>query len=109
VFDLSSPAPWLEAPLQPLAGRPQSAAVVLTHSYFVAPGWWDVTYKLALQGPAGNLLEPVPANLHRWKPEKCWNGNYPNINTLRCPLPEDLHPWDAGYGTPIPTRTPVDD
>lgn len=106
VFELNVTTLWLEKELTPLESNPNAAAVMLNHDYIVAPPLWDVSYEIAIVDASGTEQHRTVANLHRWKPELCWNGQLPNMNTLRCPLPQDLHPWDAGYGTPIPTFPP---
>ena len=106
LFNLEGAAPWLEIALQPVEGRPQSAGVVLTHGMLVTPTWWDIYYKYSLLSADQKLVDLAPANFHRWKPDLCWTGLYPDINTMRCPLPQDQHPWDPMYGKPMPTFPP---
>jgi hypothetical protein len=109
VFDSLNKEPWLTADLTPVQGQPQSAAVTLTHSYIVAPPAWEIHYQFALIDANGTELRRDPVNLHRWEPAICWNGQKPNVFTLRCPLQQDLHPWDPSYRTPFPTAVPEDD
>jgi len=109
IYEHNQKTPWWTAALQPAAGTLNAAAAVLRHTYIIAPPLWDVSFEFAVRDSAGNELRRDTVNLHRWTPELCWNGRYPNPITLRCPLPLDLHPWDAGYGTPIPTFPPEED
>ena len=106
LYELNNATPWLKAELTPLPDQPNSAYVTLKHSYVVAPPYYDISYNFSLNGPDGSPLMQAQANLHRWKPKLCWNGRYPSLKTGRCPLPQDLHPWDPSYGTPIPTFPP---
>ncbi len=105
VFDASA-TPWLEAALKPIEGHPEMAGVVLTHTYIVAPPWWDISYKFSLLSGATALVDHAPANLHRWKPALCWDQHYPNLKTMSCTLQQDQHPWDTWYGKPMPTGVP---
>lgn len=106
VYDTLSAEPWLTADLVPVESRPETVAAVLTHAYIVAPPAWDISYTFAVVDSAGSELRRDPVNLHRWEPPLCWNGMKPDLVTLRCPLQQDLHPWDPGYGQPVPTLTP---
>jgi hypothetical protein len=108
VYDQNQDSPWLTTELVPLKDNPQVAAAVLTHSYITAPPFWNISYQFALKNSQGSELRSDKVNLHRWVPERCWNGNLPNVFTLTCPLQQDLHPWDTGYGTPMPTAPPED-
>lgn len=104
-YELNATSPWLTAALEPVAGDPNTAAAILRHTYIVAPPLWNVSFEFAVKDAQGSELRRDPVNLHRWVPALCFNGQPPDINTLRCPLWQDLHPWDAGYGTVIPTFT----
>ena len=106
VYESSGSGPWLTADLAPVDGSPQSAAVTLRHTYIVAPPFWNVSYQFSVVNAQGQELRREPVNLHRWVPKLCWNGRPPNVYTLRCPLPQDLHPWDPSYRTPMPTFAP---
>ena len=109
LFNVNVTQPWLEVALQPVKDRPQSAGVVLQHASMVAPDWWDIYYAYSLVSADSVLVDHAPANLHRWKPALCWTGRYPNIKTMRCPLPQDQHPWDDYYGKIMPTNPPKDE
>lgn len=108
LYDGNTASPWLERNLQPVEGHPYAAGLVITHSYFIAPPWWDISYTFSITTPDGNLIDRLPANLHRWKPAKCWDENYPYLDSMQCPLPQDQHPWDTWYGKPMPTGIPSD-
>lgn len=109
VYENRAQTPWLTADLAPVEGAPESVAVVLRHSYIVAPPLWKVHYQFAVVDSAGTELRRDGVQLNRWTPTLCWNGQPPNPLTLRCPLAQDLHPWDPSYGTPIPTFPPEED
>ncbi len=109
VYEANQKTPWLTADLKPVEGQPNSVSALLRHTYIVAPPVWNISYTFALRGASGQELRRDKVNLHRWVPKLCWNGQRPNVNTLRCPLPQDLHPWDPSYGTPIPTFPPDGD
>jgi hypothetical protein len=108
VYDQNLDSPWLTSELIPLKDNPQVAAVVLNHAYITAPPFWNIGYQFSVKDSQGSELRRDQVNLHRWVPERCWNGNLPNVFTLTCPLQQDLHPWDTGYGTPMPTAPPED-
>ena len=106
VYSGDSSEPWMTAPLEALEGQPESVSATLTHTYITAFPFWQTAYRFAVLDSAGAEVRSDPVNLYRWQPELCWNGQLPDLNTLRCPLQQDLHPWDAGYGTPFPTPKP---
>ena len=109
VYELNQKAPWLKAELLPVEGRPGALSALLRHTYIIEPPLWSVSYEFAVRDAAGTELRRDRVDLSRWTPVLCWNGQPPNPITLRCPLAQDLHPWDAGYGTPIPTFPPEED
>jgi hypothetical protein len=110
VFEMRAGKPWLTADLTPVEGSPNTVSAVLRHNYIIAPPLWDVSYKFALVDSGANTeLRRDTVNLHRWTPELCWNQQKPNPITLRCPLPQDQHPWDPWYGKPMPTGVPEED
>lgn len=106
VYAPDSSEPWMSAPLEALADQPDTASATLTHTYITAFPSWQTSYRFAVLDDSGAELRSDAVNLYRWQPALCWNGALPDLNTLRCPLQQDLHPWDAGYGTPIPTPKP---
>lgn len=108
LYDGNTASPWFDKTLMPVEGHPYAAGIVITHTYFIAPPWWDISYTFSITTPKGNLIDRLPANLHRWKPAKCWEENYPYLDSMRCPLPQDQHPWDTWYGKPMPTGIPED-
>jgi hypothetical protein len=108
VYELGNATPWLTTDLQPVEGSPEVYAAVLRHTYIVAPPLWQISYEFAVADGAGAEQMRQRADLFRWEPTLCWNGRRPDPITLRCPLQQDLHPWDAGYGTPRPTAPPED-
>jgi hypothetical protein len=109
IYERSQQTPWWTADLLPVEGSPNAVSTLLRHTYIVAPPLWEVSFEFVVRDAAGSELRRDLVNLRRWTPELCWNGRRPNPITLRCPLPQDLHPWDAGYGTPIPTFPPDDE
>jgi len=100
--------PWLSIELKPVESDPTSVYAQLTHSYIITPPYWNISYQFSVTDNSGTELRRDQVDLHRWKPKLCWNGRLPNVFTLTCPLKQDLHPWDAGYLTPIPTDEPVE-
>ena len=83
---------------------------VVNHSYLVDAPYWQTHYRIEIQAEDGSVLFSAPLLYAReWQAERCWNGNMPNPVTYRCPLQQDLHPWDAGYGKPLPTLKPEGD
>lgn len=109
VYEVGGKSPWLTADLHPVDGKPEVVSTLLTHSFIIAPPFWHISYEFALKDASGQELARTPVNLHRWETKLCFNGQPPNYKTLRCPLWQDLHPWDAGYGEIIPTYTPEAD
>ncbi len=106
VSDSSESAPFLTAALTPVPGDENSVYALLRHTWIIAPPVWEVSFTFTLTGADGAVVRSDQVNLHRWTPGLCWNGRKPNPLTLRCPLAQDLHPWDPWYGTPMPTGLP---
>lgn len=105
VFDQSNSAAWYT---RNLVKNEDGLIATLTHSYIVNPPMWQAHYRLEIQNGDGDVLFSTPMYYQRkWQADRCWNGNMPNPTTLRCPLQQDLHPWDAGYGKPLPTLKPT--
>lgn len=109
VYEQRAKSPWLTADLLPVEGHPEMVMAILRHTYIVAPPLWNVSYTFTVVDSAGQELRRDAVNLHRWTPTLCWNGQPPNPITLRCPLAQDLHPWDPSYGTPVPTGQPEEE
>lgn len=108
IFDQSLTNPWLSIDLKPVESDPTSVYAQLTHSYIITPPYWNISYQFSVTDSSGVELRRDQVDLNRWQPKPCWNGRLPNVFTLTCPLKQDLHPWDAGYGKPIPTDEPVE-
>jgi hypothetical protein len=109
VFDNNKGQPWLVADLKPVEGAAQTVSAALYHTYIIAPPMWQIRFEFVVSDANGIELRRDTVDLNRWVPKNCWNGRPPNVFTLTCPLPLDLHPWDAGYGTPMPTFPPDDE
>jgi hypothetical protein len=104
VYDQSNSAAWYT---RKLIAHEEGLIAALKHSYLVNPPLWRARYRLEILDADGSALFSTPLVYQRkWQAERCWNGNMPNPTTLRCPLQQDLHPWDAGYGKPLPTVKP---
>jgi hypothetical protein len=109
VTDKSGSSPFLVAEMATSSTDPSLAYAVLRHTMIAAPPLWNVSYTFTLKSSSGTEIRSDLVNLHRWVPQLCWNGRPPNVYTLRCPLAQDLHPWDPSYGTPFPTGIPEED
>lgn len=109
VYEVGAKTPWLTSDLKPVDSKPEVVSTLLNHSYIIAPPFWEVSYEFALKDASGQEIARTPVNLYRWETALCFNGRPPNVNTLRCPLWQDLHPWDPGYGEILPTFTPGPD
>lgn len=109
VFDKGITGAFLTADLVPVPGNENAVYAVLRHSYIITPPVWDISFTFVVSNSGGQELRSDQVNLHRWVPKLCWNGLRPNPLTLRCQLPQDQHPWDPYYGTPMPTGEPEQD
>jgi len=109
VFDKGIANAFITTDLIPVPADANSVYTVLRHSYIIAPPVWDVSFTFVVSNQSGVEVRRDTVNLHRWTPALCWNGRRPNPLTLRCPLQQDLHPWDPSYRTPFPTPLPEDD
>lgn len=85
---------WLEAPLTPVQDNPQSAAVVITNTYFVEPPYWEVIYRYVVSAPDGSEAAAGPVRVYRPFPGLCWEGSMPDPVTLSCPVadPKEREP-----------------
>ncbi len=106
IYDLNQKTPWWKADLTPVSSKPTTVYVRLRHTYIINPPLWNVGYEFVLRDASGTELHRDRVNLHRWITGLCWQGTYPDPYTLYCPLQQDLHPWDPGYGKKLPTVTP---
>jgi hypothetical protein len=106
IYDLNQKTPWWKVDLKPVEGKPNIVYTRLLHSYIIDPPLWNVGYEFAVRDASGAEIQRDVVNLHRWQTGLCWQGTYPDPITLYCPLQQDLHPWDPGYGTVLPTVTP---
>jgi hypothetical protein len=106
IYDMGQKKPWWTTDLGPVDGKPSMVYTPLRHTYIVNPPLWNVSYIFVVRDANGNEVQRNQVNLHRWTTGLCWQGNYPDPVTLYCPLQQDLHPWDVGYGTVLPTVTP---
>jgi hypothetical protein len=106
IYDKNLKTPWLKTDLTPVDGKTDKVFARLRHSYIINPPLWNVSYTLVVRDSSGTELQRNKVNLHRWKTGLCWQGTYPDPNTLYCPLQQDLHPWDPGFGKKLPTVTP---
>lgn len=100
VFD-NREAAWLEEVLSTSSSDPATGYAILDHAYVVNPPFWFYDYTIKLVSVEGVELYNRVIHFRRpYMPEPCWNGTLPNPFTLQCPLKQDLHPWDPGYGVP---------
>lgn len=119
VFEFNQPAPeglvveiydWLQKkpvfnlPLEVASDNPNAAVLSTTNAYLSKRVFWEYTYKFIVKDKDGKELWNNPVKLNvPWRPSICLAGVYPKASSLRCPLRQDSHPWDAWYGkTPVP-------
>jgi hypothetical protein len=106
IYDLNQKIPWWKTDLNPVDGQTGTVYTRLRHTYIVNPPLWNVSYVFVVRDANGTELQRSQVNMHRWATGLCWQGTYPDPITLYCPLQQDLHPWDPGYGKKLPTVTP---
>jgi hypothetical protein len=107
LYDLGS-SPWLKKSLLPVPDDPNAGYITLTHDYIVNPPVWAISYRFELH-TGTNLLWSNDVNFKNAK-RPTWRcrtndtslGPYPNPVTGHCSPDIELHPWDAGFGTPGP-------
>ncbi len=109
IYDINQKTPWWKAELTPVEGHPNTVYTQLRHTYIIDPPLWEVHFEFAVRDSGGAELQRDVVNLYKWETGICWQGNKPDPVTLYCPLQQDLHPWDLGYGTALPTVTPDGD
>ncbi len=108
VFDImfDQPTPWLTAPLIVAEDNQNLVYTSLNHSYITYPPRWYISYKFNLVDATGKEYWSQEIQMTRnWQFKLCWNGMFPDPNTLQCPPPGwgDRHPTDFGYYLPTPT------
>jgi hypothetical protein len=107
LFDLAS-SPWLKKTLLPVPDNPNSGYIILTHDYIINPPVWATLYRFELHADS-KLLWSNDINFINLK-RPTWRcrtndtslGAYPDPVTGHCSPDIELHPWDAGFGTPGP-------
>jgi hypothetical protein len=104
IYDWLQKQPVFNLPLTPATDKPTSAVVYTKNAYLTKMVFWEYTYKFIVKDREGKELWSSPVHLNvPWRPAICLAGVLPKATTLRCPLRQDSHPWDAWYGkTPVP-------
>jgi len=104
IYDWLQKKPVFTLPLTPATDKPTAAVLYTKNAYLSKMVFWEYTYKFIVKDKAGTELWNNPVHLNvPWRPKICLAGVLPKATTLRCPLRQDSHPWDAWYGkTPVP-------
>ncbi|NPV56376.1 MAG: hypothetical protein HPY76_06880 [Anaerolineae bacterium] len=90
---------FYQSAVQPLSTDPNTGWALVDHTYLVNPPAWELYFRIDVVAVDDTPFYTSTYHVARgWEPNMCWNGTLPNPITLRCPLRQDLHPWDAGYG-----------
>ena len=90
---------FFQAPLTAMDTDPATGWARVDHTYAVNPPAWELEFQVAVVGADGTSFLSSRYHFSRgWTPDPCWNGSLPDPTTLKCPLRQDLHPWDQGYG-----------
>lgn len=104
IYDWLQKQPVFSLPLKPASDKSTAAVAYTKNAYLTSPPVWEYTYRFVVKDAAGAELWNNQVHLDKgWRPNICLAGVLPNPKTLRCPLRQDSHPWDAWYGkTPVP-------
>lgn len=104
IYDWLQKKPIFTLPLAPATDKPTAVVLSTKNSYLSKRVFWEYTYKFIVKDASGTELWNNPVHLNvQWRPAICLAGVLPKATTLRCPLRQDSHPWDAWYGkTPVP-------
>ena len=104
IYDWLQKKPVFDLPLDVASDNPNAAVLSTTNAYLSKRVFWEYTYKFVVKDADGNELWNNPVKLNvPWRPAICLAGVLPKATSLRCPLRQDSHPWDAWYGkTPVP-------
>lgn len=96
---LDGQSDFYQAALQPMSADPKTGWALVNHTYLVNPPAWELSFRVEVAAADGSVFYDSLYHITRgWTPDKCWNGALPDPTTLKCPLRQDLHPWDQGYG-----------
>jgi hypothetical protein len=104
IYDWLQKKPIFNLPLDAATDNPNAAVLSTTNAYLSKRVFWEYTYRFIVKDKDGNELWNNAVKLNvPWRPAICLAGVLPKATTLRCPLRQDSHPWDAWYGkTPVP-------
>jgi hypothetical protein len=104
IYDWLQKKPIFTFPLTPATDKPTAAVLYTKNAYLSKQVFWEYTYKFIVKDKDGKVLWNNAVHLNvPWRPKICLAGVLPKATTLRCPLRQDSHPWDAWYGkTPVP-------
>jgi len=104
IYDWLQKKPVFNLPLDVASDNPNAVVLSTTNAYLSKRVFWEYTYKFVVKDADGTELWNNPVKLNvPWRPAICLAGVLPRATSLRCPLRQDSHPWDAWYGkTPVP-------
>jgi hypothetical protein len=100
---------FMRLPLKPVDGSPDQAWTTVNHTYVVNPPYWEVSYRLVVNGPDGKELWSNVVKFGKPLPEECVFGGLPDPITLYCtkndpweiePWPDVTYPYDRSRLTP---------
>jgi hypothetical protein len=103
VYDIYN-TPWLKLMLQPVDGNANMGYVILKHESIIDPPLWETKAQYEVKSGDQSLWAKeiifFDRNIPNWR---CVSNNAPpRKDTGRCDSQIELHPWDAGWGTPGP-------
>ena len=103
VYDIYNTA-WLKLPLQAVDGNANMGYVVIKHESIIDPPLWETKAKYEVKAGDQSLWSSeiifFDKNIPNWR---CVSNNAPpRKDTGKCDSQIELHPWDAGWGTPGP-------
>lgn len=100
--------PWLTVPLLFTDTDPNIAYAVLTHTYITSAPAYDVKYVFKVRTPdSTEKWERIMLFSRGWHPRnRCWNGDWPDLETQKCPILPELEPQHEWFWIIRQTKSP---
>jgi hypothetical protein len=89
IFQASDSQSWYTRSLVNDGQSENTYFTVLSHQYIIDPPYWNLNYRMRVQGPTQTYWEG-PLLVSRIFAGLCWEGSVPDPVTLKCPNADKL-------------------